>query len=133
MFKSSLVLQKNRHPTNINDKVNVNRTKSNRASFDFYSKGYYIIHYWIFFFFFVNEDYQRQNGYDGLSTTISSLVAQTVKRLSTMRETWIRSLGQEDPLEKEMAIHSSTIAWKIPWTEELGRLQSMGLQRVGHD
>ena len=60
-------------------------------------------------------------------------MAQTVKRLSTMRETWVRSLGQEDPLEKEMAIHSSTIAWKIPWTEEPGRLQSMGLQRVGHN
>ena len=63
----------------------------------------------------------------------SSLMAQTVKHLSTMQETWVQSLGQEDPLEKEMAIHSSTIAWKIPWTEELGRLQSMGLQRVGHD
>ena len=56
-----------------------------------------------------------------------------VKRLSTMRETWVRPLGQEDPLEKEVAIHSSTIAWKIPWTEKLGRLQSMGSQRVGHD
>ena len=56
-----------------------------------------------------------------------------VKRLSTMRETQVRSLGREDPLEKEVAIHSSTIAWKIPWTEELGRLQSMGSQRVGHD
>ena len=54
-------------------------------------------------------------------------------RLSTMRETWVRSLGREDPLEKEMAIHSSTIAWKIPWTEEAGRLQSMGSQRVGHE
>jgi len=50
-----------------------------------------------------------------------------------MQETWVRSLGWEDPLEKEMAIHSRTIAWKIPWTEEPGRLQSMGLQRVGHD
>ena len=60
-------------------------------------------------------------------------MAQTVKRLSTMRETRVRFLGWEDPLEKEMAIHSSTIAWKIPWTEEPGRLQSMGLQRVGHD
>ena len=60
-------------------------------------------------------------------------MAQTVKRLSTMWETWVRSLGQEDPLEKEMAIPSSTIAWKIPWTEELGRLQSMGSQRVGLD
>ena len=56
-----------------------------------------------------------------------------VKHLSTLRETWVRSLGQEDPLEKEMAIYSNTIAWKIPWTEEPGRLQSMGSQRVGHD
>ena len=62
----------------------------------------------------------------------TSLVAQTVKRLSTMWETWVQSLGWEDPLEKEMAIHSSTIAWKISWTEEPGRLQSMGSQRVGH-
>ena len=61
-----------------------------------------------------------------------SLVAQMVKRLSTMREMRVRSLGWEDPLEKEMAIHSSTIAWKIPWTEKPGRLQSMGSQRVGH-
>ena len=63
----------------------------------------------------------------------TSLVAQMVKRLSTMRETRVRALGWEDPLEKEMAIHSSTIAWKIPWMEEPGRLQSMGSQRVGHD
>jgi len=62
-----------------------------------------------------------------------SLVAQTVKHLSTMQETWVPSLGREDLLEKEMAIHSSTIAWKIPWTEGPGRLQSMGLQRVRHD
>ena len=60
-------------------------------------------------------------------------MAQTVKRVSTMRETWVLSLGQEDPLEKEMAIHSSAIAWKIPWTEEPDRLQSLGSQRVGHD
>ena len=60
----------------------------------------------------------------------TSLVAQMVKRLSTMRETWVQSLGQEDPLEKEMAIHSSTIAWKIPWTEEPGRLQSMGCKEL---
>ena len=56
-----------------------------------------------------------------------------VKRLPTMRETWVQSLGQEDPLEKEMATHSSTLAWKIPSMEEPGRLQSMGFQRVGHD
>ena len=60
-------------------------------------------------------------------------MAQTVKHLSTMRETRVQSLGWEDPLEKEMAIHSSTLARKIPWTEEPGRLQSMGSQRVGHD
>ena len=63
----------------------------------------------------------------------TSLVAQTVKHLSTMWETWVQFLGREDPLEKEMAIHSSTIAWKIPWTEEPGRLQSMGSQSVRHD
>ena len=56
-----------------------------------------------------------------------------VKRPSTMWETWVQSLGWEDPLEKEMATHSSILAWKIPWTEEPGRLQSMGSQRVGHD
>ena len=63
----------------------------------------------------------------------ASLVAQSVKCLPAMRETRVRSLGWEDPLEKEMAIHSSTLAWKIPWTEEPGRLQSMGLQRVRHN
>ena len=63
----------------------------------------------------------------------TSLVAQMVKRLSTMQETWVRSLGREDPLEKKMAIHSSTIAWKILWKEEPGRLQSMGSQRIRHD
>ena len=62
-----------------------------------------------------------------------SLVAQRVKRLSTVRETWVQSLGWEDPLEKEMAIHSRTVAWKIPWTEEPARLQSMESQRVGND
>ena len=61
------------------------------------------------------------------------LVAQMVKCLPTMRETWVRSLGQEVPLEKEMETHSSILAWKIPWAEEPGRLQCMGLQRVGHD
>ena len=60
-------------------------------------------------------------------------MAQTVKRLSTMRETLVRALSWEDALEKEMTIHSSTIGWTIPWTEEPGRLQSMGSQRVGHD
>ena len=64
---------------------------------------------------------------------IASLVAQTVKSLPAMQETQVSSLGWEDALENEMAIHSSTLAWRIPWTEERGRLQSMGLQRVGHD
>ena len=63
----------------------------------------------------------------------SSLVAQMVKRLPTVQETQVQSLGQEDPLEKEMATHSSILAWKIPWTEEPGRLQFMGSQRVRHD
>ena len=64
---------------------------------------------------------------------MTSLVAQMVKRLLTIQETRVLSLGRQDPLEKEMAIHSSIIPWKIPWTEELGRLQSMESQRVGHD
>ena len=63
----------------------------------------------------------------------ASLVTQRLKRLPTMRKTWVRSLGREDPLEKEMATHSSILAWKIPWTEEPGGLQSKGSQRVGHD
>ena len=61
------------------------------------------------------------------------MVAQMVKHLSTMRETRVQSLGWEDPLENKMVIHSRTIAWKIPWTGEPGRLQLMGSQRVGHD
>ena len=64
---------------------------------------------------------------------VTSLVAQIVERLPIMWETWVQSLGWEDPLEKAMATHSSTLAWKIPWTEECGRLQSMGSQPVGHD
>ena len=64
----------------------------------------------------------------GRLPSMASLVAQMVKRLPAMQETWVQLLGQEDPLEKEMAIHSSTLAWKIPWMEEPGRLQSMGSQ-----
>ena len=63
----------------------------------------------------------------------ASLVAQRLKHLPAMRETWVQSLGREDPLEKEMETHSSTLAWRIPWREEPGRLQSMGSQRVGQD
>ena len=60
-------------------------------------------------------------------------MAQTVKRLSVMQETRVRSLGWEDPLEKEMAALSSTLAWKIPWMEEPGGVESLGSQRTGHD
>ena len=60
-------------------------------------------------------------------------MAQTVKNLPAMQETWVPSLGWEDPMEKEMATHSNILAWKIPWTEEPGGLQSMGSQRVGYD
>ena len=60
-------------------------------------------------------------------------MAQMVKSLTAMQETCVQSLGPEDPLERGMATHSSILAWRIPWTEEPGELQSMGLQRVGHD
>ena len=60
-------------------------------------------------------------------------MAQMVKNLPAMQETQVKSLGWEDPLEEEVAIHSTILAWRIPWTEEPDRLQSMGLQRVGHD
>ena len=65
--------------------------------------------------------------------TGASLVAQRLKHRPAMRETWVRSLGWEDPLEKEMATHSSILAWRVPWTEEPGGLQATGSQRVGHD
>ena len=64
---------------------------------------------------------------------IASLVAQSVTNLPAVQEIWVQSLGLEDPLEKEMATHSSILAWKISWTEEPGGPQSMGLQRVGHN
>ena len=75
----------------------------------------------------------RDGRRDNLLVHWASLVAQMVKRLPAMWETWVQSLGWEDPLEKEMVIHSSTLAWKIPWTEKPGRLQSMGSRRVRHD
>ena len=68
-----------------------------------------------------------------LFTWGQTIVAQRLKCLPGMQETPVQSLSWEDPLEKEMATHSSTLAWRIPWREESGRLQSMGLQRVGHD
>ena len=76
--------------------------------------------------------HHRLNRHEFKQAPCASLVAQMVKCLPTMGETWVQSLGRED-LEKEMVIHSSILAWKIPWMEEPGRLQSMGLQRVGHD
>ena len=75
----------------------------------------------------------KQSYLDLVSDVGTSLVAQTVKHLPTMWETGVQSLGQEDLLEKEMETHSSILAWKIPWMEEPGRLQSMGSQRVGLD
>ena len=76
--------------------------------------------YLYFFFFIFNKIW-------------ASLVAQMIKNLPVMKETWVRSLGLEDPLEKEMATPSSLLAWRIPWTEKPGRLQSTGPQRVGQD
>ena len=77
---------------------------------------------------------EKKNKLKGfIQILVASLVAQTVKCLPAMRETQLLSLGQEDPLEKEMATHSSILAWKIPRTEEPGGLQSTGWQRVGHD
>ena len=67
------------------------------------------------------------------SSSVKNKGAQKVKNLLAMQDTWVQSLGQEDPLEKGMATHSSILAWEIPWTDEPGRLQSMGSQRVGHD
>ena len=83
----------------------------------------------------INFDEARMNTHDPwIGKAIgASLVAQQLKRLPGMRETRVRSLGREDPLEKEMATHSCTLAWRIPWMEEPGRLQSMGSQRVGHN
>ena len=78
---------------------------------------------------FNSEDFDLH----GLLYSLTSLVAQIVKCLPTMWETRVQYLGQEDLLKKEMATHSSILAWKIPWTEDPGRLQFMGSQRVGHD
>ena len=82
--------------------------------------------------------FSRQEYWSGLpfllqNLSYSFLLAQTVKNLLAMQETWVRALGQEDPLKKEMATHSSILAWRIPWTEEPGGLLSMESQRVGYD
>ena len=82
---------------------------------------------------FHSQNVQVLKIYQSVLKNRDSLLAQMVKSLPAMRDTWVRSLDQEDPLEKEMATHSSILAWKIPWTEEPGGLQSIGSQRVGHD
>ena len=81
----------------------------------------------------VNPSYEHTHIYTAFPQLWASLVAQTVKNLPAMQGTQVRSLGQEDPLEEEMATHSSILAWRIPWTEEPGRLLSMGSQRVQQD
>ena len=85
---------------------------------------YICILFYILFHYGLSQDIE----YSG-----ASLVAQMVKNLPAMQETWVQSLSWEDPLEKEMATHSRILAWRIPWTEEPGGLQSIRLQRVGHD
>ena len=81
----------------------------------------------------MKKSYYRLYRYEKDNYGILFLVAQRLKHLPAMWETWVRSVGWEDPWEKEMATHSSILAWKIRWMEDPGRLQSMGLQRVGHD
>ena len=81
----------------------------------------------------VNKAFATQTRTYRMLLCRASLVAQRLKRLPVLQETWVRSLGREDPLEKEMATHSSILAWRIPWTEEPGGLQSTGSKRVGHD
>ena len=77
--------------------------------------------------------YTGTTRYSNQKINMTSLVAQTVKRLPTIWKTRVQSLGWEDPLEEEIATHTSTLSWKIPWMEERGRFQSMGSHKVGHD
>ena len=79
------------------------------------------------------ERFPGEGNGNPLQHSWASLMAQRLKCLPAMQETWVRSLGQEDPVEKEMATHSSILAWRIPWAEEPGALQSTGSQRIGHD
>ena len=79
-----------------------------------------------------DRGFHAQRGWE-LWREPNSLVTQTVKNPPAIQEAWFQTLGWEDPLEKGMATHSSTLAWRIPWTEEPGGLQSIGSQRVGHD
>ena len=84
----------------------------------------------IWYDFLASEQFTTESS---LGSSSKLPVAKRLKRLPGMQETQVRSLGWEDPLEKEMATHSSILAWRVPWKEEPGRLQSMGSQRVGHD
>ena len=81
----------------------------------------------------IKKFHQKIKNRTAMWTNRACLVAQEVKKLPAVHETWVQSLGQEDTLEKGIATHSSILAWRIPWTEEPGRLQSMESQRVGHD
>ena len=80
-----------------------------------------------------DETDDNDSSYKGLSNSMVFLVVQMVKNLPAKQDTLVQSLSRDDPLEKGMATHSSILAWRIPWTEEHGRLQSMGMQRVGHN
>ena len=91
---------------------------------------FFILFFFFFFYFFI---YLPPLSLIWCFTVWTSLVAQRLKSRPAMRETWVQSLGQEDPLEKEMATYTSILAWRIPWMEEPGGLQSTGSQRVGHD
>ena len=96
----------------------------------FEEKGYNSL--WVFNKYVLNQKKEKFN-YLLKEKKLSSLIAQMVKKSPAMQETWVWSLGWEDPLEKEMATHYTILAWIIPWTEEPGRLKSRGLQRIRHD
>ena len=90
-------------------------------------------HFQFIFVYCIRECSDFTDLHEAIQLSQASLVAQLVKTLPAMRKTWVRSLGWEDPLDKGTTTHSSILAWRIPWTEEPGRLQSLGLQRVRHD
>ena len=90
-------------------------------------------HFQFIFVYCIRECSDFADLHEAIQLSQASMVAQLVKTLPAMRKTWVRSLGWEDPLDKGTTTHSSILAWRIPWTEEPGRLQSLGLQRVRHD
>ena len=103
-----------------------------RKNFNYYFLKYFLMSFLFVFFFWDAYDQNVQAFNIPSKVSGASLVAQRLKHLPKMQETWIQSLDQEDPLEKERAIHASILVWRIPWTEEPGRLQYMGSQRVRH-